>query len=87
MKIGRHQVDVLLLKGKFALASRNRKEPIPLDQENPNDEEKVDYKANIDVYFTKPDNVGFEGNMMNQVGRPWMGWLLHLFLLVANLNL
>ncbi|ONK64664.1 uncharacterized protein A4U43_C07F28540 [Asparagus officinalis] len=39
------------------------KEPIPLDQEGTDDEEKVVHEAKIDPYITEPNDVGFEGSI------------------------
>ncbi|ONK64560.1 uncharacterized protein A4U43_C07F27370 [Asparagus officinalis] len=48
-----HQVDVrFLYQGK---------EPNLVEQENPDDEEKIDYE--IDVYFTEPNYACFESNI------------------------
>ncbi|ONK76308.1 uncharacterized protein A4U43_C03F26240 [Asparagus officinalis] len=70
------------------------KEPVPLDQEDLDDEEKVDYEAYTNTYLAEPNDVGFEGDVGSS---PYMladelGWklgvkqLLYLSLLVTNLN-
>ncbi|ONK56865.1 uncharacterized protein A4U43_C10F13940 [Asparagus officinalis] len=46
------------------------KEPIPLNQEDIDDEEKVDYEADNNTYLTEPNDVGFEGDICSSFYRP-----------------
>ncbi|ONK64490.1 uncharacterized protein A4U43_C07F26620 [Asparagus officinalis] len=39
------------------------KELILLDQENPYDEEKVDYEVDTDAYFIEPDDAAIKGDI------------------------
>ncbi|ONK78133.1 uncharacterized protein A4U43_C02F14690 [Asparagus officinalis] len=53
-------VEVNLTDVRFLYAC---KEPISLEHEDFDGEEKVDYEANTDAYFIEPDDTGFEGNV------------------------
>ncbi|ONK64544.1 uncharacterized protein A4U43_C07F27200 [Asparagus officinalis] len=47
--------------------SQSGKEPISLDHEDLDNEEKVDYEAQTDAYFTKPNDVGFKSNIDDEL--------------------
>ncbi|ONK72899.1 uncharacterized protein A4U43_C04F24680 [Asparagus officinalis] len=59
-RIRRESPTILTLEPR---AKPSGKDPILIDQGNPDDKENVDYGANTDTYFTKSDDVGFEGNI------------------------